>query len=119
MLKDLRGSLEPLGRLDLLDKVGDEAMAYFAAAPAGGLSDEELSRQAQALPHPVDRARAGSATGGLEEARGDLGVGGVVVSLQEGYEHRLVFPSDGAAPTAAVGLGREAAGAPPAAEELL
>ncbi len=49
MLEDLRTSLEPLGRLDMLDAVGDRAMEYFAAAPSGALTDEELSRQAQAL----------------------------------------------------------------------
>lgn len=30
MLGDLRGKLEPLGKLDILDAVGDKAMAYFA-----------------------------------------------------------------------------------------
>ncbi|MEJ2207362.1 MAG: hypothetical protein P8170_25090, partial [Gemmatimonadota bacterium] len=30
MLGDLRGKLEPIGRLDLLDDVGGEAVAYFA-----------------------------------------------------------------------------------------
>jgi tetratricopeptide (TPR) repeat protein len=49
MVGDLRDSLEPLGRLDLLDKVGDEAMAYFSSVEPGDLTDDGLSRQAQAL----------------------------------------------------------------------
>lgn len=31
MLGELRGKLEPLGKLDILDAVGDRAMAYFAS----------------------------------------------------------------------------------------
>ena len=49
MLGDLRDKLTTLGRLDLLDAVGDRALAYFAAVPASQLSDEELYRRAEAL----------------------------------------------------------------------
>jgi serine/threonine protein kinase len=49
MLGDLRDKLTALGRLDLLDAVGDRALAYFAAVPASQLSDEELYRRAEAL----------------------------------------------------------------------
>lgn len=49
MVGDMRESLEPLGRLDLLSKVGDEAMAYFSTVEPGDLTDEGLSRQAQVL----------------------------------------------------------------------
>ena len=49
MLGDLRDKLTTLGRLDLLDAVGDRALAYFAAVPASQLSDEELHRRAEAL----------------------------------------------------------------------
>lgn len=49
MVGDLRESLEPLGRLDLLDKVGDKATEYFSSAEGGDVSDEGLIRQAQAL----------------------------------------------------------------------
>jgi tetratricopeptide (TPR) repeat protein len=49
MLGDLRDKLTTLGRLDLLDAVGDRALGYFAAVPASQLSNEELYRRAQAL----------------------------------------------------------------------
>lgn len=49
MLGDLREKLEPVGRLEILDSVGAKAMEYFAAVPAGELSDEELARRSQAL----------------------------------------------------------------------
>jgi tetratricopeptide (TPR) repeat protein len=44
MLGDLRGRLEPLGRLDLLDAVGDEALDYFAVLGERGTEDEVLAR---------------------------------------------------------------------------
>lgn len=49
MLGDLRKKLEGVGRLEVLDAVGEQAMAYFAAVPAVELSDEELARRAKAL----------------------------------------------------------------------
>ena len=49
MLGDLRDKLTALGRLDLLDAVGDRALAYFAAVPSSQLSSEELYRRAEAL----------------------------------------------------------------------
>ena len=49
MLGDLGGKLEPIGRLEILDDVGDEALGYFAAVPEAELSDEELFRRATAL----------------------------------------------------------------------
>jgi tetratricopeptide (TPR) repeat protein len=49
MLGDLRKQLAPVGRLDILDGVGAQAMQYFAAVPAAVLSDEELLRRAEAL----------------------------------------------------------------------
>ncbi len=49
MLGDLRGKLEPIGRLELLDDVGDQALAYFAAVPEERLSDQELFRRTQTL----------------------------------------------------------------------
>lgn len=49
MLGDLRGKLTPLGRLDVLDDVGAQAMSYFAAVPEGELTDQELFRRSQAL----------------------------------------------------------------------
>jgi len=48
MLGDLREKLEPLGRLDLLDAVGDQATDYFAALGGHG-SEEEIMARAMAL----------------------------------------------------------------------
>ena len=44
MLGDLRQKLEPIGRLELLDSVGDEAMGYFATLGERGTPREFLSR---------------------------------------------------------------------------
>jgi eukaryotic-like serine/threonine-protein kinase len=49
MLGDVRGKLEPLGKLELLDDVGQKALDYFASVPESELSDEELARRAKAL----------------------------------------------------------------------
>lgn len=62
MLLDLRGKLEPVGRLDLLDDVGERAMRYFAAVPESELTDEELAKRATALHQIAD----------VRMSRGDL-----------------------------------------------
>jgi serine/threonine-protein kinase len=49
MLTDLRDKLEPLGKLEILDGVGNRAMGYFASVPRKELSDDELARRSQAL----------------------------------------------------------------------
>ena len=49
MLEDLRPKLENVGRLDLLDAVGDRALTYFAAVPEELLTDQELERRADAV----------------------------------------------------------------------
>lgn len=49
MVGDLRSSLDPLGRLDLMEKLGEEAMDYFAVVDLDSLSDEELLRQAEVI----------------------------------------------------------------------
>lgn len=49
MIDDLRPKLERLGRLDLLDAVGDKALGYFDSLPARDLTDNALSQQARAL----------------------------------------------------------------------
>jgi tetratricopeptide (TPR) repeat protein len=48
MLGDLRSKLEPVGRLDLLDAVGDEAMNYFSVLGNRG-TDQEMLARAMAL----------------------------------------------------------------------
>lgn len=49
MLGDFRGELKKLGRLDLLDQVGNKAMAYFDSLDSRDLTDTALARQAKAL----------------------------------------------------------------------
>lgn len=49
MLVDLRGKLEPVGKLAILDEVGRRALAYFAAVPESELSDVELQSRVKAL----------------------------------------------------------------------
>jgi tetratricopeptide (TPR) repeat protein len=44
MLGDLRNKLEPIGKLDVLDAVGDQAMSYFAALGRRGTPQEMLAR---------------------------------------------------------------------------
>jgi tetratricopeptide (TPR) repeat protein len=44
MLGDLRSKLEPIGKLDVLDAVGDQAMEYFAALGKRGTPQELLDR---------------------------------------------------------------------------
>ncbi len=56
MVIDLREKLDALGRLDLLDDVGRQALDYFAAVPEERLSDEELARRATAL-HQIGEVR--------------------------------------------------------------
>jgi len=64
MLGDLRDKLDTVGRLDLLDGVGERAMKYFAAVPEAELSDEELARRSTALYQIGDvRLRRGDLAG--------------------------------------------------------
>ncbi len=49
MLGDLRTQLEKVGRLDVLEAVGEKAMAYFASLNPRELTDATLTRQAKAL----------------------------------------------------------------------
>lgn len=44
MLGDLRSKLEPIGKLDVLDAVGDQATSYFAALGTRGTPQEMLDR---------------------------------------------------------------------------
>ena len=49
MLGDLRKKLEPAGRLDALDSVGERALKYYSAQEAGALDADSLGRRARAL----------------------------------------------------------------------
>lgn len=65
MLGDLRKKLEPIGKLAVLDTVGENALAYFAAVPERDLSDQEIHGRATAL-HQIGEVRV--ALGKLAEA---------------------------------------------------
>lgn len=49
MLGDLRTRLQEVGRLDVLDAVGEKAETYFASLPAKEVNDHALEKQALAL----------------------------------------------------------------------
>lgn len=49
MLTDLRDKLEPVGRLDVLDVVGQRALTYYAGQNPGSLDADALGRRARAL----------------------------------------------------------------------
>lgn len=49
MLTDLRERLEPVGRLDALDVVGQRALAYYAQQQPGNLDADALGRRSRAL----------------------------------------------------------------------
>jgi tetratricopeptide (TPR) repeat protein len=62
MLGDLRKKLEPVGRLDVLDGVGEKALGYYAQRDADELDGNSLGRRSRAL-HLI---------GQLREQRGQL-----------------------------------------------
>tara|TARA_R110000868_G_scaffold11644_6_gene56980 strand:+ start:66283 stop:68343 length:2061 start_codon:yes stop_codon:yes gene_type:complete len=62
MLSDLQDKLEPVGRLDVLDAVGEKVVAYYASQPTRQLSADALGR----------RSRAFHLLGEIESAEGDL-----------------------------------------------
>jgi serine/threonine-protein kinase len=49
MLSDLWEKLEPIGRLEVLDDVGEQATAYFSRVPPELYSDAELAARSKAL----------------------------------------------------------------------
>jgi tetratricopeptide (TPR) repeat protein len=49
MVGDLRTKLEAVGRLDVLDSIGDESMQYFEGLEPEDITDESLALQARAL----------------------------------------------------------------------
>jgi len=49
MLGDLKGKLEPIGRLDVLDAVGAKALAYYQKQDKLQLSDDSLAQRSKAL----------------------------------------------------------------------
>lgn len=49
MIGDLRERLEPVGRLDVLDEVGDRALEYFAARSGEARTDDDQHRFARTM----------------------------------------------------------------------
>ena len=49
MLGDLKGQLEPIGKLEALDQVGERALAYYERQDRKELSDDQLAQRSQAL----------------------------------------------------------------------
>lgn len=70
MLTDLRKKLEPVGRLDALDVVGQRALTYYAAQQPGSLDADSLGRRSRAL-HLVGEVRnlRGNSDGALAAFR--------------------------------------------------
>jgi tetratricopeptide (TPR) repeat protein len=67
MLGDLRESLEPIGRLDVLDAVGDEVLGYFSSQPTGSADTAMVVKQASALRQVGEiRVQQGRLAEGLE-----------------------------------------------------
>jgi len=62
MLSDLRERLEVVGRLDVLDAVGQEAIEYYSKLKVGAHTEDSLGR----------RARAFHLLGEVDDLRGDL-----------------------------------------------
>lgn len=56
MLTDLRDKLEPVGRLDALDVVGERALDYYARQKLASLDPDSLGRRSRAL-HLVGEVR--------------------------------------------------------------
>ncbi len=72
MIGDFRTGLRELGRLDLLDAVGERAMAYFDEAAPQDLTDTALTRQARAITQlgevRVEQARFDAAAAAFRSA---------------------------------------------------
>ncbi|HVS12572.1 MAG TPA: serine/threonine-protein kinase [Thermoanaerobaculia bacterium] len=72
MLGDLRDKLAPVGRLELLEDVGDKALAYFESLPTDDRTDDELFRRSQALRQigqvRMDQGDLAAATQAFEES---------------------------------------------------
>jgi serine/threonine-protein kinase len=74
MLGDLREKLEPIGRLEILDDVGEQATQYFSAIPEEQFSDEELASRSRSL-YQIGKVR-------LDQGDSKSAVAGFVESLR-------------------------------------
>jgi len=90
LLGDLRQKLDGVGRLDILDAVGDQAMEYFAAVPTAELSDEELLSHSRAL-YQIGEVRIaqGKLDPALEPLEESLRLAEVLVERDPTDEKRL------------------------------
>ena len=72
MLGDLREQLQRVGRLDVLEAVGDKATAYFGSLSPAEVNEAALARQAKALTQigqiRVDQSRYADAASAFSEA---------------------------------------------------
>lgn len=72
LVGDLHRELRTIGRTDVLESLGDEAMRYFASLSTRDLNDDMLARQAQALTQigevRIDQGRLEAALEALREA---------------------------------------------------
>ncbi len=67
MVGDLRERLEPIGRLDVLDAVGDEVMGYFSSQPTDSVDAAMALKQAMSLRQVGEiRVQQGRPAEGLE-----------------------------------------------------
>lgn len=90
LVVDLAKPLETLGRLDVLDTVGDAAAKYFAAVPAEQLSEAELLRRSQMLYQLGDvRIRQGDLAGAAAPMEQSLALARRLAELAPGDGERL------------------------------
>ena len=85
MVGDLRTRLTSVGRLDLLDDVGQKALEYFATVPADSLTGEERYRRSQTL-HQLGQVRQARADlpGALKAYEESLALAQAVVAMDPG-----------------------------------
>ena len=90
MLTDLRAKLEPVGRLDALDVVGQRALKYYAGQRPGDLDADALGRRSRAL-HLVGEVRniRGDSVGGLEAFRQAAATTGELLARNPGNAQRI------------------------------
>jgi eukaryotic-like serine/threonine-protein kinase len=90
MLTDLRIKLEPVGRLDLLRDVGEQALAYFAALPEDQFTDDELLSRSQSLAQIGQvRLDGGEATEAIAPLRESLRLAAALSARGPDDERRL------------------------------
>ena len=69
MITDLKTKLEPVGRLDILDGVGDKVMDYYSGQDLSDMPDDRIARQAKAM-HLLGQVALDA--GNYEDAKRDI-----------------------------------------------